>query len=149
MILLDCRCLQSHIWIFTILLMFCGCWWVEFINRTISFKIKHNGPVQFRVKSIIVLCVFRWRMIFNCHMMYFVHHQFTIFGITAFITKMAKPTLAWSLVPTNHNHHHHPKAKPSCYQGRMSLSHGHQNGLKTLVLALTRDIKELHKDNTM
>ena len=58
--------------------------------------------------------------------MYFVHHKFTIFGITTFITKTAKPTLAWSLVPTNHNHHHHhhhhhhPRAKPSSYQGWMS-----------------------------
>ena len=64
-ILLDCLCLLSHIWIFTILLMFCGCFEVEFINRTISVKIKHNRPVQFRVKSIMVLCISRWRMIFN------------------------------------------------------------------------------------
>ena len=64
-ILLDCLCLLPHIWIFTILLMFCGCFGVEFINRTKSFKIKHNGPIQFCVKSIIVLCVLRWRMIFN------------------------------------------------------------------------------------
>ena len=52
--------------------------------------------------------------------MYFVHHKLTIFGIMTFITKMAKPTVAWSLVPTNHNHHHHPRAKPSSYQARMS-----------------------------
>ena len=64
-ILLDCLCLLSHIWIFTILLMFCGCFEVEFINRTISFKIKHNRPIQIRVKSIIMLCISRWRMIFN------------------------------------------------------------------------------------
>ena len=49
-ILFDCLCLLSHILIFTILLMFCGCFGVEFLNRTISFKIKHNGPIQFRVK---------------------------------------------------------------------------------------------------
>ena len=55
MIPLDCLCLLSHILIFTILLMFCGYFGVEFIDRTISFKIKHNGPIQFRVKSIIVL----------------------------------------------------------------------------------------------
>ena len=79
------------------------------------------------VSCKIYYCVLRfvvkeWSL--TCHMMYFVQHKFTIFGITTFITKMAKPTLACSLVLTNHNHHHHhhhhPNAKPSSYQSWMA-----------------------------
>ena len=82
---------------------------VPFVEQTAEKKVYQTFPshgwIVLSAASLII---------------YFVHHKFTIFGITTFITKTAKPTLAWSLVPTNHNHHHHPRAKPSSYQGWMS-----------------------------
>ena len=74
-----------------------GSFSVPFVEQTAEKKVYQTFPshgwIVLSAASLII---------------YFVHHKFTIFGITTFITITAKPTLAWSLVP------HKPHPPPPC-----------------------------------
>ena len=91
---------------------------VEFINRTILFEIKHDGPIQFRVKSIIVLCALRWRMIFNLSHDVFCASK--IHNVWNYDIYYKNDKVNTCMITSSLNHHHHSRAKPLSYQDWMS-----------------------------
>ena len=99
-----------------------GSFSVPFVEQTAEKKVYQTFPSH----SWIVLSA-------ASLIVYFVHHKFTIFGITTFITNTAKPTLAWSLVPTNHNHHHHVLRLCADQRTYMLICKPKPTGLKTYI----------------
>ena len=99
----NCNCLRSHVCIFTILLMFCAGFG---LNLLIGWKFHSRSSTMLHVKSILVFSVLGWRIILTCRKMYFMYHK---------LRYLEMWRLLHLCVPTNRNHHHHPRAKPSCY----------------------------------
>ena len=77
------RYLRSHVWIFAILLMFCGCFGLNLLVWTKSCKINNDGPVKLCKIRLSVLRFAEMRSLWNLRDHYKVlinrnhHHQTT------------------------------------------------------------------------